>query len=82
MYPPIGTEMEMVGLEEIGVYIYRCQKTVAQHIATRTIMDLCLASERNPGMRLSRRWWDQPALDILEIRAGHAAVGEGGRRQG
>ena len=29
-------------------------------------------------MRLSRRWWEQPALDILGIRAVHAEVGGGG----
>ena len=30
VYPPIGAALTMVGLEEIGVYITRCQKTVAQ----------------------------------------------------
>ena len=33
-------------------------------------------------MRLYRRWWEQPSLDILEIRAGHAAEEGGGRLQG
>ena len=37
-------------------------------------MNLCLLAERKPGMRLSRRWWEQPTPDILGIRAGHAAV--------
>ena len=41
-------------------------------------MDLCLAAEHNLGMRLSRRWWDQPALDMLVIRSGHAAAEVGG----
>ena len=67
----------MVGLEEIGVYIARHQNTVAQYIATRTIMDLCLAAERRMGMRLSRQWWDQPTLDITGIRAGQSDT-EGG----
>ena len=71
----------MVGLEEIGVYIAFRQNTVAQYIATRTIMDLCLAAERNLGMSLSMQWWGQPALDILGIRAGSAAA-EGGKIQG
>ena len=52
VYPPIGAALEMVGLEEIGVYIARCQNMVAQYIATRPIMDLCLAAERNPGICL------------------------------
>ena len=28
-------------------------------------------------MWLLRRWWEHPALDILGIRAAHAAVGIG-----
>ena len=52
VYPTIGAALGMVGLEEIGVYIARRQNTVAQYIATRPIMDLCLAVELKPGMRL------------------------------
>ena len=73
MYPSIGEVMEIVGLEEIGVYIARRHNMVAQYIVTRPIMDLCLVAERDPVMRLSRRWWENPALDILGIRAGHRA---------
>ena len=80
VYPDIGAALEMVGLEEIGVYIVYRQNMVAQYIATRPIMELCLVAEQNPGMRLSRRWWEQPVLDILEIRVGHAiAEVRGGR---
>ena len=43
-------------------------------------MELCLEAERKPGMRLSRRWWEQHALDILGIRTGHATLEGGGRR--
>ena len=78
LYPPIGAALTMVGLEEIGVYISRRQNTVAQYIANHLIMDLCLAAEQNPGMRLSRQWWEQPALDITGIRAGQVAAEGGG----
>ena len=64
----------MVGLDEIGVYISHRQNKVVQYIATRPIMDLCLTEERNTGMRLSRRWWEQPSLDIMGIRAGKVAA--------
>ena len=37
--PPIGVDLAMVGLEEIGVYTARRQNTVAQYIETRPIMD-------------------------------------------
>ena len=43
-------------------------------IATRPIMDLCLTAEHKPGLLLSRRWWEQPTLDILGIRAGNTSA--------
>ena len=54
VYPPVGVSLAMVGLEEIRVYIDRRQNTVAQYIVTHHIIELCLASERKPRMRLSR----------------------------
>ena len=55
MHPPIGAALETAGMDEIGVYIDRHQNTVAQYIATSTIMDLCLAADRKPGLCLSRQ---------------------------
>ena len=78
VYPPIGAALATVGLDEIRVYTARCQNMVAQYIAIRPIVDLCLAAERKPGMRLSRKWWEQPVMDILGIRVGHASSGRGG----
>ena len=54
MYTHIELVLAIVGLEEIGVYIARRHNMVAYYIATRSIMDLCLAAERNPGLLLSR----------------------------
>ena len=39
-------------------------------------------ADRNLGLRLYRRWWEQLALDIIGIRAGHAAAEGGGDREG
>ena len=44
-------------------------------------MDLCLAAEQNPGLRLSRQWWEQPTLYTLGIRAVHV-VAKGGEETG
>ena len=44
LYTFIGAALEMVKMEDIRVYIARLQNTVAQYIATRPIMDLCLAA--------------------------------------
>ena len=63
----------MVGLEEIGAYIARCQNTVAQYILTCPVMDLCLVEDRKTGMRLYMQWWENTTLYILSIRAGHVA---------
>ena len=55
MYLPIREALALVGMDEIRVYIARLQNTVAQYIKTCVIMDLCLAVDQNPGLRLSRR---------------------------
>ena len=49
--------MAEAGLQEVETYISCCHNTVAQFIATFTIMDLCMAEERRPGSRVSKRWW-------------------------
>ena len=56
VYPPIGLALAMAGLEDIKVYISRCQNTVARYIATCPTIDLCLAADWMPVMRLSRQW--------------------------
>ena len=40
VYPPIGTALAKVGLDDVGVYIARLQNMVAQCIADYLIMDL------------------------------------------
>ena len=67
----------MVVLEEIMVYIALHHNTVAQYISTFPIMELCLAAERKPVMRLSRKWWEQPALDILVDKGGACSSAQG-----
>ena len=67
VYPPIGAALAIVGLGEIGIYIARRHNMVAQYIATHPIIELCLEAEWKPGLRLSRRWWEQPAVYIMGI---------------
>ena len=56
VYPPTGVGLAMLGLEEIRLYLSRHYNMVARYVATRHIMDLCLAAERNTGMRLYSKW--------------------------
>ena len=51
-------------LREVETYVSCRQNTVAQFIATKPIMDLCLAAERIPGSWVSRQWWDQDGVDL------------------
>ena len=81
LYPPIGAALELVVLEEIGVYITRRQNTSAQYIATLPIIDLCMLAEWKPELRLSRQWWEQTVPDILGIRAWDVAAEGGGGKE-
>ena len=56
--------MAEVGLQEVETYIYCLHNTVIQFIATRTIMELCLAAERRPGSRVTKKWWEKDGLDV------------------
>ena len=60
--------MAEVGLLDMETYISRLQKTVAQFIATRPIVDLCLAAEQRPGSRVAKRCWEQDSLDLEGMR--------------
>ena len=52
-----------MGLETIGTYITNHQKTISQYISTSPILNLCLAVERNPGLRVPKWWWEQEGME-------------------
>ena len=55
VYPSGGGD-DRSGSEEVDNYVSRCQNKVAQFIATRPIMELCLAAERRQGSQVAKRW--------------------------
>ena len=55
VYPPLEDAMAEAGLQEVETYVSCCQNTVVQYIATRPIMDLCLAAKRRLGPRVAVR---------------------------
>ena len=61
--------MAEAGFQEMETYVLCCQKTVAQYIATRPIVDLCLVAKLSPGPRVTMRWLEQESLDLEGIRA-------------
>ena len=76
--------MVEAGLQEVETYVSRRHNTMAQYIATRPIMDLCLAAKRRPGPRVAIRWWEQEGLDLEGMRtaAWEAERMEGGGEDG
>ena len=57
-YPPLTSEMEEAGFEEIRVYIKNSHNMVAQYIKTRQILDLCEKYVWMTKAWVSRRWWE------------------------
>ena len=53
VYPLLEDVMAEAGLQEVETYVSHHQNTVVQYIATRTIVDLCLAENRMPGPRVA-----------------------------
>ena len=68
VYPHLDYAMAEVGLQEVDNYVSVCHITVAQIIATRPIMELCLAADRRPGPRISNRWWEKDKVDVEGMR--------------
>ena len=66
-------------LQEVKTYVSCRQNTFTQFIATRPIMDLCLAVERRTGSRVFRRWWEQ---DIMYLEGMQMADWEAERTEG
>ena len=56
--------MVEAGFQEVETYVFLRQNTVAQFIATRTIIDLCLDMEWRPGSRVTNWWWDKYRFDV------------------
>ena len=55
VYPPLEDKMAEAGVQGVDTYVSCLQNTVVQYIATRTIMELCLAVKQSPGTIVSMR---------------------------
>ena len=65
--------MKEEGVVRIRMSILQRQNSVAQFIATRPILGLCEVTERRPGTRVPRRWWEQTGIDWKTAREAAAA---------
>ena len=75
-YTSAAAAKEMEGLLTMEEYVRRCQNTVAQYIATRSLIDLCEGSERSPKARFRMQWWEQAGVDLAGAMEAAAAVSE------
>ena len=57
-----------VGFEPMETYIRKRQETAAQYIATRSILDLCEAADKNQEVQVGVRWWEQTVIDLVVER--------------
>ena len=55
-YPPLEDEINEEGLKTINDYNDCHENKSDQYIATRMILELCLAAERSPGAWVTK-WW-------------------------
>ena len=60
-------------------FIWQQQKTATQHIATRSLLDLCEGLERAPRAQVGMWWWDQAGINMAATRELAAAVAENDR---
>ena len=51
-YTSAAAEREEAAFEVMEEYIQRRQNTTMQYIYTRSLLDLCEATERTPGMQV------------------------------
>ena len=61
--------MKEAGITDVRTSINRSQNTVAQHIATRPLLDLCKGATQREGARVTLRWWDQTGIDWEKAKA-------------
>ena len=66
--PPLWEAMAEAGMQYIETYVVHIQNTAAKYIATRPIMDLCLAEGRSPGVRVLKSRWEQENLNMGGIQ--------------
>ena len=68
--------VKRAGFEMMEEYIQRRQNTVAQYIATQSLLVLCEEMERTPGAGVGMRWWEQADIDLMGLRETEAAAAD------
>ena len=64
--------MKEAGITDVQTSINRRQNTVAQYIATRSLLELCEGVAQREGARVTLRWWYQTGIDWEKAKAREA----------
>ena len=67
-YPSLAGALKEAWIVRIRTSILWRHNTVAQFIATRSIMGLCKVAVRQLGIRVPTRWWEQTGIDWKAAR--------------
>ena len=67
--PPLEDDLREAGMEETTANITRRQNMVAQYIATRPILELCLEAAAHPGARVEKLWQKKEEMSLVEEQA-------------
>ena len=67
-YTSAAAARDKAGFEAMEEYIQRRQNTVAEFIATQSLMGLCEETERTLGVRVQIRWWEKAGINLTGAR--------------
>ena len=73
-YTLAAAEREGAYFEEMEEYIWIKQNTVAQFIATQSILYLCEETDRTPGPQMGMQWQEKAGIDLTGTRERAAAA--------
>ena len=68
-FPSVEGAMKEAGLTDVQTSINRRQKSVAQYIATRPLLDLCEGAKHREGARVTLRWRYQSGINWEKAKA-------------
>ena len=67
-YPPIGEDLNVVGLGTVEEYITWWKNTITKCIMKRTIYEICVGTENMAGLTDLMLWWEHGGIDFAGDR--------------
>ena len=71
-----AAEREEADIDAMEEHIWIRQNTVAQFIATKSILYLCEETKREPGAWMGMQWWKKAGIYLKGAREKTAATAE------